>query len=151
MQTFGFEHGFDDRMLSRYLRASVVDLSSSDRSAVKWTQLTCRRWRSQNRQRHSAFPLNLTHPFLQLSRRAFQFNRTVPGALSGRQRRNLLTDDDLDLIGGKRDKLVGKLQERYGIAKDQAERESDEWVKVVVEEELGQVRSARTWRIEILT
>ena len=100
-------------MLSRYLRASVVDLLSSDRSAVKWTQLTCRRWRSQNRQRHSAFPLNLTH-------------RTVPGALSGRQRRNLLTDDDLDLIGGKRDKLVGKLQERYGIVKDQAERESDE-------------------------
>jgi len=34
-----------------------------------------------------------------------------------------LTDDDLDTIDGKRDKLVGKLQERYGYAKDRAEEE----------------------------
>ena len=34
-----------------------------------------------------------------------------------------LTDDDLDVIGGKRDQLVGRIQERHGIAKDQAERE----------------------------
>ena len=39
-----------------------------------------------------------------------------------------LTDDDLDIIEGKRDKLVGKVQERYGHAKDQAEREVDEWI-----------------------
>ena len=38
-----------------------------------------------------------------------------------------LTDDDLDVIGGKRDQLVGRVQERYGIAKDQAQREVDEW------------------------
>jgi uncharacterized protein YjbJ (UPF0337 family) len=36
-----------------------------------------------------------------------------------------LTDDDLDVIDGKRDMLVGKLQERYGYAKAQAEREID--------------------------
>ena len=29
-----------------------------------------------------------------------------------------LTDDDLDAIAGQRDKLVGKLQERYGYAKE---------------------------------
>jgi uncharacterized protein YjbJ (UPF0337 family) len=39
-----------------------------------------------------------------------------------------LTDDDTDLIGGKKDKLVGKLQERYGWKKDQAEREADSWI-----------------------
>ena len=36
-----------------------------------------------------------------------------------------LTDDDLDVIDGKKDKLVGKLQERYGYAKDKAEQELD--------------------------
>jgi uncharacterized protein YjbJ (UPF0337 family) len=33
-----------------------------------------------------------------------------------------LTDDDMTVIEGKRDQLVGKIQERYGYAKDQAER-----------------------------
>lgn len=34
-----------------------------------------------------------------------------------------LTDDDLDVIDGKRDQLIGKLQERYGYSKDQAAQE----------------------------
>jgi uncharacterized protein YjbJ (UPF0337 family) len=34
-----------------------------------------------------------------------------------------LTDDDLTKIDGKRDKLVGALQERYGYARDRAEQE----------------------------
>ena len=38
-----------------------------------------------------------------------------------------LTNDDLDVIEGKRDQLAGKLQERYGYAKDKAEREADEF------------------------
>ncbi|MGH9630833.1 MAG: CsbD family protein [Bryobacteraceae bacterium] len=38
-----------------------------------------------------------------------------------------LTDDDLDRVGGKRDQLVGRLQERYGYTRDEAEREADEW------------------------
>lgn len=40
-----------------------------------------------------------------------------------------LTDDDLDKIQGEKDKLVGKLQERYGHTKDAAEREYDEWAR----------------------
>jgi uncharacterized protein YjbJ (UPF0337 family) len=32
-----------------------------------------------------------------------------------------LTDDNLDTIAGKRDQLAGKIQETYGITKDQAE------------------------------
>jgi uncharacterized protein YjbJ (UPF0337 family) len=38
-----------------------------------------------------------------------------------------LTDDDLNVISGKKDELVGKLQERYGYAKDQAEKEVDDF------------------------
>lgn len=36
-----------------------------------------------------------------------------------------LTDDDLDVIAGKRDQLLGRIQERHGIAKDEAERQVD--------------------------
>lgn len=38
-----------------------------------------------------------------------------------------LTDDEIDVIAGKRDKFVGKIQEKYGIAKDEAERQVNEW------------------------
>lgn len=34
-----------------------------------------------------------------------------------------LTDDDVDMAAGRRSQLVGKLQERYGLAKDEAERQ----------------------------
>jgi uncharacterized protein YjbJ (UPF0337 family) len=40
-----------------------------------------------------------------------------------------LTDDDLTVIKGQKDQLVGKLQERYGYAKEQAQREADEFVR----------------------
>ena len=40
-----------------------------------------------------------------------------------------LTDDDLTVIGGKKDQLAGKLQERYGYAKEQAEKEADEFTR----------------------
>jgi len=35
-----------------------------------------------------------------------------------------LTDDDLDKIAGRRDQLEGKIQERYGLKKDQVRRTS---------------------------
>ncbi|QGQ22426.1 CsbD family protein [Gimesia benthica] len=38
-----------------------------------------------------------------------------------------LTDDDLDQIDGKRDELVGKIQEHYGIAKDEAEEQVNQF------------------------
>lgn len=38
-----------------------------------------------------------------------------------------LTDDDLEKMSGKRDQLVGKVQEKYGIAKEDAERQVDAW------------------------
>lgn len=38
-----------------------------------------------------------------------------------------LTDDELDKAAGKRDKLVGLLQEKYGDAREDAEKSVDDW------------------------
>jgi uncharacterized protein YjbJ (UPF0337 family) len=38
-----------------------------------------------------------------------------------------LTDDDLEVIRGRRDQLIGKIQERYGIAKQEAEKQVAEF------------------------
>ncbi|WP_366556315.1 CsbD family protein [Aquibaculum sediminis] len=38
-----------------------------------------------------------------------------------------LTNDDLDVIEGQRDQLVGRIQELYGKSKEEAEREVDEF------------------------
>jgi uncharacterized protein YjbJ (UPF0337 family) len=38
-----------------------------------------------------------------------------------------LTDDDLNVVAGRRDQFVGKIQERYGVAKDEAERQLADW------------------------
>jgi len=34
-----------------------------------------------------------------------------------------LTDDELNVVAGKRDQLLGLIQKRYGIARDEAERQ----------------------------
>ncbi len=47
---------------------------------------------------------------------------------SAKSRWGKLTDDDMTVIDGKREQLVGKLQERYGYEKEQAEREVDTWL-----------------------
>jgi uncharacterized protein YjbJ (UPF0337 family) len=39
-----------------------------------------------------------------------------------------LTDDDIDLVDGNAEKLVGILQQRYGYAKDRAQQEVDAWM-----------------------
>ncbi|WP_425049699.1 CsbD family protein [Psychromarinibacter sp. S121] len=38
-----------------------------------------------------------------------------------------LTDDELAKAKGEREQLVGLIQEKYGIAKEEAERQVDEW------------------------
>lgn len=48
-----------------------------------------------------------------------------------KQKWGKLTDDELTKAAGKRDKLAGILQERYGYAKEQAEKEIDEFSKSV--------------------
>ena len=57
-----------------------------------------------------------------------------------REKWGKLTDDDLEVIAGKRDQLVGRIQERYGIAKDEAEKEADAFVRTLTEEDRKQAR-----------
>ncbi|MDO9093753.1 MAG: CsbD family protein [Rubrivivax sp.] len=38
-----------------------------------------------------------------------------------------LTDDDLDVVAGRRDQLAGLIQERYGVAKEEAEEQLSAW------------------------
>jgi uncharacterized protein YjbJ (UPF0337 family) len=40
-----------------------------------------------------------------------------------------LTDDQLDVIAGKRDLLLGRIQELYGISRDETEKQLAEWEK----------------------
>jgi len=46
-----------------------------------------------------------------------------------------LTDDDVAKINGSHEKFVGVLQERYGIAKEEAQKRIDEWAKTLREED----------------
>ncbi len=46
---------------------------------------------------------------------------------SAKEQWGKLTDDDLSRIEGDRDQLVGKIQERYGVAREEAEKQVDQW------------------------
>ena len=50
-----------------------------------------------------------------------QFKGTI------KERWGKLTDDDLDVIRGRRDQFLGKLQELYGITKEEAQRQIQEF------------------------
>ena len=39
-----------------------------------------------------------------------------------------LTDDDLQVINGQQDQLIGRIQERYGVAKEEAQNQVKNWV-----------------------
>lgn len=46
-----------------------------------------------------------------------------------RQQWGKLTDDDLDVIGGRRNELIGRIQNAYGMARDEAEKQVTAWEK----------------------
>ena len=56
-----------------------------------------------------------------------------PGKLEATRRKKIkakwgkLTADDLTTINGRREELEGKIQQRYGVAKDEARKEIDDW------------------------
>jgi uncharacterized protein YjbJ (UPF0337 family) len=50
---------------------------------------------------------------------------------AAREKWGKLTDDDLNVIEGRREQLEGKLQQRYGFAKDQIHRGEDDWFKTL--------------------
>ena len=57
-----------------------------------------------------------------------------------RQKWAKLTDDDLTYIDGKREQLLGRIQERYGIQKDIAERELKDWERTLYGGAIGKRR-----------
>jgi uncharacterized protein YjbJ (UPF0337 family) len=46
-----------------------------------------------------------------------------------REKWGKLTNDDVDQIEGRAEQLIGKIQERYGIAREEARRQVDAWLK----------------------
>jgi uncharacterized protein YjbJ (UPF0337 family) len=46
-----------------------------------------------------------------------------------REKWGKLTDDDMQIIGGRQDQLVGRVQQRYGIAREAATKEVDAFLK----------------------
>ena len=48
-----------------------------------------------------------------------------------KQFKGKLTDDDIDVVGGKRTELRGILQTRYGHDEEQGEREINDWLKTI--------------------
>ncbi|MGB2886060.1 MAG: CsbD family protein [Candidatus Acidiferrales bacterium] len=59
-----------------------------------------------------------------------------------REKWGKLTDDDLDIIAGRRDQLIGLLQERYGIAREEAEKQADDFVTYLSADTSEQRRAA---------
>ena len=46
-----------------------------------------------------------------------------------RQQWGKLTDDDMDQIQGQAEQLVDRVQERYGVARDEAQKQVDTWLR----------------------
>lgn len=44
-----------------------------------------------------------------------------------------LTDDDLTVVAGRREQLAGKIQERYGVAKEEAEKQVAAWQRLATD------------------
>lgn len=52
---------------------------------------------------------------------------------SAKEQWGKLTDDQLDVIAGQREQMAGKIQEIYGITKQDAEKQIADWQAVVLE------------------
>ena len=52
---------------------------------------------------------------------------------SAREQWGKFTEDDVQTLTGQKDQLVGKIQERYGIAKAEAEEQAEKWSRALNE------------------
>ena len=62
---------------------------------------------------------------------------------SAKQQWAKLTDDDLTYISGKKDELIGRVQERYGISREEAQRQADAWSRDLRDQVDEQTRVSR--------
>jgi uncharacterized protein YjbJ (UPF0337 family) len=67
--------------------------------------------------------------------------KQMKGAI--RQKWGRLTDDDLEIIAGHRDTFIGTVQERYGIAREEARNRVEEWLRALAETDSAREDSAR--------
>lgn len=70
--------------------------------------------------------------------------RQVKGEV--REKWGKLTDDDIQIVGGRRDQLIGRVQERYGMAREAATKEVDAFVKNLTDP--GEDSTASTGTVE---
>jgi uncharacterized protein YjbJ (UPF0337 family) len=54
-----------------------------------------------------------------------------------------LTDSDFEAVAGRKDQLVGRIQERYGIAKDEANKQADQWAEALKDEQREEDRVSK--------
>jgi uncharacterized protein YjbJ (UPF0337 family) len=54
-----------------------------------------------------------------------------------------LTDDDITVVAGRRDQLAGMIQERYGLAKDEVEKQIGTWQHTITDEWLNTVKTKK--------
>ena len=62
---------------------------------------------------------------------------------TAKQKWGKLTNDDWDMIAGRREQLTGKLQERYGMAQEEAGRKCDEWIQRLTDSDFEVVQAER--------
>jgi uncharacterized protein YjbJ (UPF0337 family) len=76
-------------------------------------------------------PNTVTHTLNREAAMADPYLKGQWNELKGRvkERWGELTNDDLDRIEGRRDQLVGAIQQQYGRARDEVEREVERWEK----------------------
>jgi uncharacterized protein YjbJ (UPF0337 family) len=63
---------------------------------------------------------------------------------SAKQKWGKLTDNDWAFINGSKDKFLGRLQERYGVSKEEAQRQIEEWSSAVPTPPSGHVESSHS-------
>ncbi len=54
-----------------------------------------------------------------------------------------LTDDDLDVVAGRRDQLAGLIEKRYGVAKEEAEKQLASWQRSASDSWFSNVRKPK--------
>jgi uncharacterized protein YjbJ (UPF0337 family) len=53
-----------------------------------------------------------------------------------RHRWGRLTEDDLDVIAGHRETFIGRVEERYSVDREEAQRRIEEWMHTLREEKI---------------
>jgi uncharacterized protein YjbJ (UPF0337 family) len=64
-----------------------------------------------------------------------------------KQEWGMLMDHDLTAIDGKQDQLVGKIQEKYGISKSEAEKQVDEFMSARPSTDEGGLQKIDSWSL----